>query len=203
MPSTLQIMPTAFKKCFLTFVGANTLVEPAALTGTYYTYRLNSVYDPDFTGVGSSAIGFGSLATMYGLFRVMRARVVLKYYLNTTTAPSVVGFLPGLNSTYTSDLLKWEAQPFATSKIIQGAAGGQHSIVTFDKTYDLAQLAGITKEQYRTDFDFAHSNASNPVKSLFGTVYMRGLAGAAQTVSCIIRISYELEVSQPLQTLTS
>ncbi len=202
VPSTLQILPSDFKRVYLSYVSIGALTEAAAGTGTYYTFRLNSVYDPDFTGVGSTAIGFANLSSMYSLFRVVRARVITTFFMSTSGG-AVVGLLPGLNSTYTATLSSWEAQPNATSKVILGNSGGARSAVTFDKTYDLYKLCAISKNEYRTDFDFSHSGSSNPAKSVFCTIYMRGYNSSAQTVLYTHRIVYEVEVSQPLQTLTA
>jgi len=202
IPTTLQVVPQAFSKVFLTYVAKGTLTEPAASTGNFNTFRLNSVYDPDFTGVGTTAIGFANLSTMYGLYRVLRARVIARVFL-TTTGCATAGLLPGLNSTYTSNLSLWEGQPHATSKMIQANVGGARAIADFDVTYDLPKLCGVTPSQYRTDMDFSHLSGSNPTKSVFVSVYYLGNAPAVQLAGYTIRIIYEVELSQPLQTLTA
>ncbi len=202
MPSALQILPRAFKRTYLAYVDGGDLIESAAGAGTYITYRLNSVYDPNFTGVGTTAVGYTDLSTMFGLFRVVRARVILRWYL-VSNGVATVGFLPGPNSTFTSSLIRWECQPNAMSALIQGNTGGARSVATFDRIFDLAQLAGLTAKQYQTDMDFAHLAGANPARGIYGTVYFVGRSASALTAGFSIRIIYELEVSNPLQTLTS
>ncbi len=202
IPSHALMLPNNFKQVYLSYVGQGILTEAAAATGTHYTWRLNSLFDPDFTGVGSTAMGWTQLSGAYGLFRVIGARVIIHFY-NNATGQSTVGLLPGLNSTYTSDYLRWEAEPNAVSTMLQGNTGGAHSLATFDRTYDLPKLCGVSRQQYMTDFDFAHTTTANPVRNVFVSPYMRGMSAAAQSVGYVIRIIYHVEVSQPLQTLTT
>ncbi len=203
IPSTLQIVPPQSNRVYLSYVGYGTFTEGAAKAGNYSAYRLNSIYDPDSTGVGSSAIGYAMLSSGYGLFRVMRTRVILRIFHSTTTGTSTVGLLPGLNSTYTSVISLWEGEPNARSKAIQGNTGGARGIAEFDVTYDLAKMAGVTAEQYRTDFDFSHLAGSNPARNMYVAVFGVGNSSSVQTYNYSIRIIYEVEASQPLQTLTA
>jgi hypothetical protein len=202
LPSALQLVPTAFSKIYPAYVFGSTLTEPGIGLGNYYSYRMNSIYDPDFSGVGSSAVGYGNLSLMYGLFRVKRVRVMVRAFL-TTTGTATVGILPGLNSTYAASIATWQIQPNVQSKMIQGNTGGARAIAEFDVTYDMAKIAGITQKQFDTDMDFTHAVTANPVRSLYLTVFAVGSSGAAQTCVYTIRFVYEVEVSQPSQALTS
>jgi hypothetical protein len=202
IPSTLQVVPPAFSNVHLVYVAANSLTESAAATGLHHTYRLNSVYDPDFTGVGTTALGFTNLASMYALFRVLRVRVIARMFL-TTDGAATVGLIAGLNSVYTSSLALWEGQPNATSKMIQGSVGGAKCIADFDVTYNLPKLCGITPSQFRTDMDFSHSSTGNPVRPIFVSAYYRGNSTSVQVLGYTIRLIYEVELSQPVQTLVA
>ncbi len=202
VPPNVRLLPTDFRQMNFAYVGQGVLTEAAAATGTHYTWRINSLYDPDFTGVGSTVMGWTQIANAYGLFRVMAARVIVHFY-NITEAQSTCGLLPGLNTTYTSDYLRWEAQPNCISTMIQGHTGGARSLATFDRTFDLPKICGLSRKQYMTDMDFTHSTGANPVRGVFVAAYMRGMAGSAQSVGYTIRIIFHTEVSQPLQTLTT
>jgi hypothetical protein len=198
----LQVVAPATNRVFLAYVSGPVLTEAAAATGTYYTYRLNSIYDPDFTGVGTTAIGYSNFSTMYGLYRVRSVRVIARFCL-TTTGVATVGLIAGLNSTYGSNLFLWEAQPNTVSKLIQGNVGGARSVAEFDVTYNLPRICGLTPSQYFNETDFTHLVGSNPVKSVYLSAFMRGNSGSAQTVTPVIRLIYEVEMSQPLQALTA
>ncbi len=202
MPSTLAVLPAAFRRSYLTYHALGTLTEPAASTGGIYQFRLNSVYDPDFTGVGSTAMGYVALTGLYNMFRVVRVRAIVRLALSTT-GQAVVGMLPGLNSTVTSTYRLLEAEPNASSKFIQGNVGGGHSVAEFNVVYSLPKVCGVTRAQYMTDFDFAHTAGSNPSKPVYLTVFIAGNSGAAQTMVFNVRLIYEVEISQPLQSVTA
>jgi len=202
IPSTLQVVPPAFRKVFMAYHALGTVTEAAASTGGIYQFRLNSVYDPDYTGVGTTAMGYTAVSGLYSLFRVVRARVVARLSLNTT-GQAVVGILPGLNSTLTATYHMLEAEPNASSRVVQGNVGGAHAIAEFNTVYQLSKICGVTNSQYMDDFDFAHPSAGNPLKSVYLNVFMAGNSGAAQTMIYNVRIIYEVELSQPLQNVTA
>ncbi len=178
-----------------------TMGESVAGTGAIYQFRLNSVYDPDYSSAGVSAQGYGAYSTLYGLFRVLRTRVICRYY-NGTSGNSTVGILPSLNTTMTSTYALIMSQPFAQSRVVQSNAGGNHSVAVFDTTFDLAKIAGVTPAQFKNDFDFAHTAGANPTKSLYLTCFMAGHSASVQQVGFEIRLIYDVEISQPLDTVT-
>ncbi len=202
VPQTLQIVPPAYTKVYPAFVHYGTLTEPAAKAGNFHTFRLNSLYDPDFTGVGSTAIGYTNLSAMYGLFRVRRVRVVLRGSL-TTTGAATIGFITGLSSTYTSVISLWEAEPNCRSKIVQGNVGGARAIAEFNTTIDLPRVCGLRHSEFDADMDFTHLVGSNPVKPVYLAVFVVGNSASVQTMNFSLRLVFETEVSQPLQTLTA
>jgi len=199
-PSTLMIVPPAFKRTYCAYQSSNSVSEGAAGAGAIYQFRLNSLYDPDYTGVGTTAAGYTALSAMYGYFRVVSARVIVRAAL-TTNGMSIVGMVAGLNGTLTANILQLQIQPNANSKMLQGNTGGQHSVCTFDRTYNMPRICGLTKQQYLTEMDFAHLGGSNPARSVYLTVFMVGQSGVAQTVQFNTRIIYEVELSDPLQTV--
>lgn len=202
VPRTLQIVPPAFSKVFPAYVHYGTLTENAAKSGNFHTFRLNSLYDPDFTGVGGTAIGYTNLAAMYGLFRVRRVRIVLRGFL-TTTGTATIGLMTGLSSTYTSVISLWEAEPNCLSKIVQGNVGGARSIAEFDTTIDLPKVCGLRHGEFDLDQDFAHTVGTNPAKPVYLAVFVVGNSSSIQTMNYSVRLVFETEVSNPLQTMVN
>lgn len=202
IPSTLAILPVAFKKVFCAYTAAPSLSEGAAGAGALYQFRLNSLYDPDFTGTGTTASGYTNLSNMFGLFRVVKARVIVQC-ANTTGGTTICGFLVGLNGTVSSNFLLLQHEPHATSRQMQGNTGGAHSLSKFDRTVNMSRVCGMTRAQYMNEADFAHIGGANPARSVYLTCYMVGQSATAQTVQFNVRIIYEVEVSNPLQTVVN
>lgn len=199
VPST--ICPRSrFLRVYMGYVHGGTLTEPAASTGAIYQYRLNSVYDPDYSGTGLVAQGYTAYTGLYGLFRVTRARAIVRFY-SGTSGNMTVGVVPGLNSTVTSSFGQLQNQPFARSRNLQGNAGGEWSAHEFDYTVDLPLVAGVTRSQFMNDFDFSHGIGANPVRSIYLTLFLSGSSAVVQSVGYTIRLVYDVELSQPLDTV--
>lgn len=66
---------------------------PAATTANFassYKMRLNSLFDPNYTGAGHQPRGFDQLMTIYEKYTVVGAKITV-CYITTSTNPSVVG----------------------------------------------------------------------------------------------------------------
>jgi hypothetical protein len=202
IPSTLQVVPSAFKRAFFAYSDYRTLTEGAANLGGAWAYRLNSIYDPDSAGVGTTALGYDAMYRVYSTFRVLRARVILSMGL-TTSGNAMVGIAPGLAAVAPANFNLYPVEPNVTSKMVQGNVGGAKAIAVIDRVIDLPKICGLTKAQYMTDMDFAHAAGSNPVRPVYLTLFMVGLSAAAQTAFWNIRIIYEVELSNPNQYVVS
>lgn len=178
-----------------------TLSEATAGTGNVYGYRLNSLYDPDFSSTGTSAMGYSAYSSLYSLFRVTRVRAVIRA-TSTTTGVTTVGFVPGVNSTVTNNFLWLIGQPYSQSADLSGNVGGEHSSKEWNTVIDLPLVAGVTRQQYLTDMDFAHGTGSNPARSLYLWCFIHGYSGSIQTVAFTVRLIFDVLVSSPLDIIT-
>ncbi len=185
---------------FMGYHKLGTIVEPGASTGDVYQFRLNSVYDFDYTGSGTTSQGYVAMSTLYSLFRVKAVRLIIRMTLSTT-GTAVVGFMSGLSSTVSANYTMLENMPNSYSRLVQGNVGGGHAVAEWDVTIDLAKVAGVTRAQYMTDFDFAHAAGANPAKTVYLTLFLSGNSGAAQTTIYHVRAIQDVECSQPLQTV--
>jgi len=199
---TLQVLPPAFKRSYLTYSDYRTMTEAAANTGSIWAYRLNSIFDPDSAGAGTTAMGYTALTGLYQTFRVVKTRVILRAGL-TTTGNATIGLIPGLTAIGPANLNYACAEPNVRSKVVQGNVGGARSIAEIDVTYDLAKISGLTKQQYQTDMDFSHAAGSNPARNLYVQVFFVGMSAAVQTIFWNIRLVYEVEVSNPYPAVSS
>jgi len=172
------------------------------MTGAIHQFRLNSLYDPDYSTTGSVAQGYTAATGLYALFRVVRTRIMVRFY-SGTTGNMTIGYVPGMNATVTANFAYFQGQPFARSAVLQGNVGGMHSVKQFDQVLDLAKVAGLSRAQYMTDLDFAHGIGANPAKSLFLTLFLNGHSASVQSVGFEIRLVFDVEMSQPLDTVTN
>jgi len=184
------------------YAGSYTMTESGAGTGAIYQFRLNSLYDPDYTGTGTYAQGYSAYNGLYQLMRVVRVRAIASFY-SGTSGNMTVGWLPSQSSVVAANFAYLEAQPFAKSVVLQGNTGGGHSVARFDQHFDLARVTQQTRAQYMSDQDYAAAPSSNPTKSVYLTCFLAGHAGSAQSVGFTMRLVYEVEVSIPYPAIVN
>lgn len=174
--------------------GGYNIYAPAAGTFAAQSYRGNSVYDPDFTGAGSTAQTYTQCAALYNRYRVLSSKLVLDVY-NQGTVPvltvvgaSISNSLPATDKTLG---LRHQAQgtvcPGGPQEWKHTASVATHSIF------------GVPKQQVLSEDDFAGLIGANPNNVWYWHIKMLNLNGAvAGSVLATVRIEYEVVWSMPL-----
>lgn len=75
-------------KCKLQYVDYVGLTS--GITLSYQMYRGNSLFDPDFTGIGHQPRGFDQLATLYERYYVGASKIVIRTIVNTSNANAIL-----------------------------------------------------------------------------------------------------------------
>lgn len=178
------------------------VAESAAGLGGTYAFRLNSPYDPDSSGVGSSAVGYSTWSALFLNYKVRRvtARVQASVKgmaagsMATVTVVPVAGqaVLPGNKET-------WKMARMAQFQNIVNANEGGKNIATFTMDLDNAKIACVTKQQYDTDMDFSGQVGSNPARQnyLIACISSSGSATTA-TMLLTIQLTYLVEWFNPV-----
>lgn len=197
----VTIMPSA-KRVLQTFAFPYTLSEPAANASNFYFFRLNSVYDPDSSGVGSSASGYSTWSSLFLNYRVRNVTVRVQGHVTGLTLGSRAevyviplayqAVLPG-NSNY------WMAAPHAKCYTVNDVSYGGRNAFSHIATYNQARLARITAAQFNDDMDWSGVVGSNPARMNYLAIAFRGLAsGAPSTLNYSIQITYQVEWFNPV-----
>lgn len=130
--------------------------------GTEQAYRLNSLYDPDLTGVGHQPYGHDQMALIYRQYKVVGVNIKINW-----TAPDAQGMLCAAcitnpNDTYSTsgkgadDLAE---KPMCHVKSISNS-GSQK--MEWRQYMPMSELVGVTKSQFR-------NSTGTPYCALFGT----------------------------------
>lgn len=189
------------KRTLVTYAQAATLTEGAAGIGAVVFYRLNSVYDPDLTGVGTAALGLGYWANFFQNYRVTKATVRFQGTPTSMSTGGLATFIMGAvpQSTMPASKAAWRATPTAKMGVAVNAGNGGKNVVTMTSTYDMAKVLRVRPAEYRSDMDFTGGTASNPARAvnLFLSLDSAGSAIAASG-AYNIQITYEVEWFNPL-----
>lgn len=130
-----------------------------ATTGMY-RFNLNSIYDPNQSGVGHQPYGFDTLATLYNRYRVIACgwRIQVNWQTNQTAQPVLVGAIPA-NEVLTFNSLS-ELRENPRAKYISQNYGAE-SLVLSGKSY-IPSLVGRTKPQYMADDRYQATMTTSP-----------------------------------------
>lgn len=134
--------------------------SPAATTD-FYTFRLNSTFDPDLTGVGHQPLGRDQLAgVLYNRYRVHGVKVSVDFsaFLAANVPVLVYMYMSnGYNLATITDALE---QPFCTTKFAGDISYGFSNHIC--KSVNLWDIWGKTKEEYLADDTTGALFGANP-----------------------------------------
>lgn len=150
------------------------------------TYRLNSLYDPDQTGTGTTPAWFSTLlnSSTYTRYTVFGAEVRVRV-VNTGSSPMDVAVYASTGTTTLSPELAGEA-PFGQSAIVSSAGGGS-VMKTLTGKYRVAAVSGVTEETVRTESNFSSAYTGNPASGPFLHVSYQA-SDLSSTVNGVLRV---------------
>lgn len=181
------------KNCKLQYTATHILSTGAvSVFGAEQTYRANSLYDPDQTGIGHQPYGFDTLATMYARYKVNGVRLDLGL-----SDPSADGIVCGLSvrpknggstlAGLTMDVLREKPGVFLWPI---NNSGRQE--MKFTKYFPMDRLMGKTKSQFKAATEFVTSLCTNnPTDEAYLSLAVcdpRGTGGL--TLIVFVRLTY-------------
>lgn len=175
--------------------------EPLAIAGgaiSKYVYRWNSMFDPDFTGVGHQPLFRDTFAAVYDHYAVVSAVAKVKF-INTAAVAMFVGVVTD-DDTSTSTLLDTLCEQTHGQHMLLPPLTGALSTYTFSVTWNCEKFLGIdpyTSELYKT------AVTANPQEESDLTVWALSIDGSS--VTCYFDIEFEYtvlwsELATPVQS---
>lgn len=185
----------------MTYAAIYYITEAAAGSGATYWFRLNSVYDPDYSGTGTVAVPYNTWSGIYLNYKVRRATMRLSGTYNGSTGSCAnVTIAPlAYQAVVPTNPNTWRILPYSNTKVVSMATNGGNSVAHLTSTFDLAQVCRITKQQYAIDMDWSGSIGSNPPRVVFGGVLFQPVGStAAGTLTFTVNITYDVEWFNPV-----
>ncbi|AXH77475.1 MAG: putative capsid protein [Circoviridae sp.] len=145
----------------------------------YYTYRANSIYDPDYSGVGHQPYGHDTLATIYNHYVVDRARITV------TPIDNIAGQIYGIATTddpnSIADVDSVREQKGVTFAIGQTQASQQEQIVA---TYN-------RWKQWPMPVDTSSLFGANPDEQIYFRIFTQNFGGQGNARRFMVSIEYD------------
>jgi uncharacterized membrane protein len=165
----------------------------SSLFGSEKSFRLNDLFDPDFTGVGHQPFGFDQIKQFYKRFIVDRCAVEV-----TFSDPSTDGLYVCCMAKTNTDTSTVVGSSISTQIEKQTAwvqplnnTGSQR--ITFRHTYDLPTVAGLTKAQYEANItNYGATISATPLIVPYFTMAIADPASpaSASSVKVTIKLTY-------------
>ncbi len=156
----------------------NGQIDLSALNYGEKVFRANSLFDPDFSGVGSQPLGFDQWAAFYGRYRVLRMRYKCTFAAPSSRLEAACTCLPNLNSATDSVFGDAIAEPYAKVKVYS-PNGGFMPILSGE--VDIRKILGVSVAQFGEE-NFSASISSNPASVVWFHVRCETLSGGLSNV---------------------
>jgi hypothetical protein len=173
--------------------GVQITVTVAAATTTYYSFRGNSVYDPDYSSTGTTALNYSKLSLLYNRYRILASSAELTCacigaspitcYLIATIANSPPAKEPLLGS-------KHVAYGYI--------APGGPAVWKHCAGIPTHKVFGVPAQQVLSEDDFAGLVGGNPNNVWYWHVVFYNASAVNTTVDFALRLNYQTVWSMPL-----
>lgn len=155
-----------------------------------YRYNLNSIFDPNATGIGHQPYGHDTFQTLYNRYRVIKCSYLITAQNTTNSANFVVAALPANETVGVATMS--EARENPRCKYITQGTGSP--ILKLKGGVYLPSLVGRNKAQYMADDRYQATFGTSPNEQAILNIYGAPLSEAGDiTINCNITLVYHVE----------
>ncbi len=151
-----------------------------------YVFRGNSIYDPDFTSTGYSAMGCATLSNLYGRFMVTGCSIRVRAFSNGGVG-ALLAVIPTLVSgTISSSSLDYSENPYAKNLMLGNSGAPPRPLSIYMPT---SKMIGQV-----LDTNNSHATGGNPATEWFWQLKIDRLNGT-EDVECdiVVDLVYYVE----------
>lgn len=177
----------------MAYADYHTLTTGTALYGSHIQYRMNSVFDPYYTGAGHSVHEYSRLAAIYNRYRVDKCHWSFTFTTPGDTRDIVctVSVSPNSSAPLTGETnyvpLEW-----ANAKHGLLSPSGARQCVVSGST-DLATLNGVPKFKFISDDLYMATVGTSPAAlNLLSAAIICADGTGSIAVQCVVNIVYEV-----------
>lgn len=153
-----------------------------------YVFRGNSVFDPDFTGVGHQPRFFDQYSPLYERYRVHASKINLKI-INVDSSVCGLGLIPLTASTSTEigTITDCQEAPYMKFRWLQGQINQQ--LVTINSFMKTSAIRGESDK----DDDYSAPVTGNPARQWFWHIIAAQSDDSQPTINMAVKLTYYVE----------
>lgn len=144
------------------YSGLYALTTAGVAVPAYHLFRLNSIFDPDYTGVGHQPLGHDELTPLYNKYVVSGVSWRVTYTNQSTSDYCDVCVIPRPNIATIPLMDTVFESPYVRRATI-GPETGARNIVTMKGYVSMAKLRGVSKSKILNENDNSALIGANPV----------------------------------------
>lgn len=136
-----------------------------------YTFRLNSLFDPDLTGVGVQPYGYDQMSGLFGYYRVYASKITVRPFITDASQVRkvIVSVFPhyASNPSYV-DASDLRVTPFSRQKTLSSVEGiTRHNYLT-----KYISVRKLLRGEGASEQDYTAAVGANPVRAVYWKVYV-------------------------------
>lgn len=174
---SLNVFPNSYT-CNLSYRGSLSMTTVSTFDNQF---RLNSVFDPEYTAAGGQPRYFDQLAGLYGKYRVNCCSMLVT--MTNLGASPVLLCMAAANTTSVFDILTAEETPFR-SRVLNLGGNGALSTGKLYKKFFPRMICGANKTQYKSDDVYSSVITTNPVENIILNVVAEASDHTAALLCC-------------------
>lgn len=167
-----------------------------SLTGAVandYIFRLNSLFDPDYTSAGHQPMYFDQLAAIYNKYKVFKTSWVIKMIVSSDTTGSVETTIVPNNNL--ASLAAAGADTIAEMPRAFYKQWNSNTPITMRGSCNLPKLTGRTSAQYKSDDLYGANVGTNPSEEL--ALHLINISSSTLTVTFDAQLKFHCEFYDP------
>lgn len=151
----------------------------------YQRFRLNSLYDPDYSGVGHQPRGFDQLTPIYNKYLVLSAKYKIKFW-QTSGVDAYVGFTVRKDASAPTVFEDWTEGQYGSSVVLKSDDNRVHY-----KKRAISMKKFFGKRMRLTDDDACVDYTSNPTDICNLVIGANDVSlSSAGSITCEVEIVY-------------
>jgi hypothetical protein len=169
----------------------------SSATPYFYSFRLNSIYDPDYAIGGNQPLFTAQLAAVYQYYTVHHADVTVDCYNNSSSQDTQVILFPTVIAAASGVLDSTAMRPLSKEGVC-GRIGSTKTDLHFRSKFNISQLFGTSLH----DDNYSATFSANPINQAFINLAFQNLFSAGVTPNdlyAIVKIKFYVSVRDLIQ----